>query len=240
MVAPVVIKERRHRSTSLSSMSLPPSWGKIGSILFFTILFVLAKKNSEGYEEFRKCHGNCINGLLHFVSMPAAVSGVFFIVRGVSTSPTFTRLLQSAVTTCYLYFYLTYETNTSSPWLFYGLYMTLWECLYHFFYHKACTRVQFVWYGAILILVNVGGLETIGHGIFERHHRYVKKTNILLHALIVLMSLDQPFHIFFVQHLATCWNFLTVSFIHLFMVSIAFWQPWACTETTLVGDIVIL
>jgi hypothetical protein len=173
MVAPVQTKNRPNFvSSSFLPVSLPPLWGKIGSVLFFMTLFVLAKENSEGYEEFRKCHGNCINGLLHFVGMPPAVSGVFLIVRGVSNSPTFTRLLQSVVTSSYLYFYLTYETNSLSPWLFYGLYMTIWECQYHFVYHQNnYTRVQFVLYGAILILVNVGALETIGHGILEHHHR---------------------------------------------------------------------
>jgi hypothetical protein len=174
MVAPVLKKSHHHPTTtslSLLKASLPPWLGKIGSILFFFTLFSLAKEDAEGYEAFRKCHGNCINGLLHFVGMPPAVAGVFLIVRGVSDSPTFTRLLQSAVTTCYLYYYLTYETNFVSPWLFYGLYMTIWECLYHFMYQRKLSRINFVLYGIVLILVNVGGLETIGHGVFEHHHR---------------------------------------------------------------------
>ncbi|KAG7353534.1 DUF962 domain containing protein [Nitzschia inconspicua] len=158
-----------------SKNALPPMLGKIGSILFFVILFSLAKENSEGYQEFRKCHGNCINGLLHFVGMPPAVSGVFLVVRGVADSPIFTRILQSGVTTCYLCYYLTYETNVISPWLFYGLYMAIWECLYHFVYNKNFTRSKFVFYGILLILVNVGGLETIGHGVFEHHHSYVSE-----------------------------------------------------------------
>lgn len=82
-------------------------------------------------------------------------------------------MLQSAVTTFYLYFYLTYETHTMSPWVFYVLYMTIWECLYHFVYQRRnnYTRLRFVALGILLILINVGGLETIGHGLFEQHHR---------------------------------------------------------------------
>ena len=164
-----VLKRRSSRFSSIPT--LPPTLGKVGSILFFVTLFSLAHKDSTGYEEFRKCHGNCTNGLLHFVGMPPAVSGVFMIVRAASNSPSFTRALQWLVTSYYLYLYTTYEQNPWSPWLFYVLYMTIWECLYHLLYPRKWTRTAFAWYGIMLITVNVGGLETLGHGVFEHHHR---------------------------------------------------------------------
>ena len=112
--------------------SLPPLLGQIGSIVFFLTLFSLAHPNATGYAEFRKCHGNCVNGILHAIGMPMAVSGVFLIVRSASDSPKFTRHLQFVVTTAYLGLYLGYEKSSTSPWLFYILYAGLFEFgLYH-------------------------------------------------------------------------------------------------------------
>jgi hypothetical protein len=170
------LKKQTQQLPFLSSLpSLPPKLGKFGSVLFFTALFSLAHRDSTGYEEFRKCHGNCINGLLHFVGMPPAVSGVFMIVRAATNSASFTRMLQWLVTSYYLYLYTTFENNPWSPWLFFGVYMTIWECLYYFLYQRQrWTRIAFAGYGIMLIAINVGGLETIGHGVFEHHHRLVK------------------------------------------------------------------
>lgn len=156
--------------------SLPPTLGKIGSIAFFVTLFALAQKDAQGYEVFRKCHRNCVNGVLHAIGMPLAVSGVFFIVRSVSDSSSFTRHVQIAVTTAYLALYLQYEASVVSPWLFYLLYMCIFEfVLYRRFYKKTTTwtRSYFLWTGMALIVVNVGGLEVVGHGWWEGHHSYV-------------------------------------------------------------------
>ena len=160
-----------------SSGGLPPILGKIGSIVFFVTLFGLANPNKDGYELFRKCHGNCVNGWLHFLGMPLAVSGVFFIVRGVSHSAEFTRHLSFMVTTRYLYLYLQYEEHPYTPWLFFALYMSLWEfVLYRRFYrHPNWGRVAFLVTGILLVLINVGALEAIGHGVFEHHHSHVSE-----------------------------------------------------------------
>ncbi|KAL3914918.1 MAG: hypothetical protein SGILL_005887 [Bacillariaceae sp.] len=175
MTVPVLrsSKSASQQSTSTQLPSLPPLLGKFGSIVFFLALFGLAHKNIDGYEQFRKCHGNCVNGLLHFVGMPPAVAGVFLIVRAASNNAGFTRLLQSVVTSYYLYLYTTYEEHPLSPWLFYAMYMTIWECLYHFLYNRNKTwrRRDFLGVGIFLIAVNVGGLESVGHGVFEHHHR---------------------------------------------------------------------
>jgi len=171
MTVPVVKKKKQQ-----SKWYDAPIIGKAGSIAFFVTLFALANKDSEGYEQFRKCHQNCVNGLLHFVGMPPAVAGVFMIVRAASDSPSFTRYLQFTVTSCYFYLYMTYETNKLSPFLFYVLYMAIWECLYHFLYkNKGLTRTQFLALGIFFIALNVGGLEVIGHGFFEHHHSYVSE-----------------------------------------------------------------
>lgn len=154
---------------------LPPLLGMIGSIAFFVTLFSLANPNPEGYAQFRKCHGNCVNGILHFLGMPLAVSGVFLIVRSVSDSPDFTRHLSFCVTTAYLYLYLQFESNLYSPWLFYAMYMSIWEFVLYQRVYKSprWNRLTFLIVGILLIVINVGGLETIGHGIYEHHHSYV-------------------------------------------------------------------
>jgi uncharacterized membrane protein YGL010W len=163
--------------TEEQSQGLKPEIGMIGSIIFFVALFSLADPNEEGYEQFRKCHGNCVNGVLHAVGMPLAVSGVFMVVRSATDSPEFTRHLQFCVTTAYLYLYLNYETNQWSPWIFYVLYMGIFDrVLYGQFYkNRSFDRMKFLLMGLGLVAVNVGALETIGHGVFERHHSYVSE-----------------------------------------------------------------
>lgn len=165
-----------HKSTR-GGGGLPPILGKLGSIAFFITLFSLANPDKEGYEQFRKCHGNCVNGLLHFIGMPLAVSGVFLIVRSVSDSPEFTRHLSFLVTSHYLYLYLQYEGHPFTPWLFYVLYMSIWEfVLYRQLYNNpSWSRLSFLIAGILLVLVNVGALETVGHGLFEHHHSYVSE-----------------------------------------------------------------
>lgn len=185
---------------------LPPLLGMAGSIAFFAVLFNLADPNMDGYEQFRKCHGNCVNGILHAIGMPLAVSGVFLIIRAVSDSPEFTRTLQFLVVTRYLYLYLQYESHPYSPWLFYILYMGLFDRgLYeHFYYDPKYTRWQYLGVGTSLIFINVGLLESIGHGMFEHHHSYVEEFfNSVFHTPLyginsVLSYLSQqPDH--------TCW-----------------------------------
>ncbi len=156
---------------------LPPILGKLGSVAFFLTLFALANPDKEGYEQFRKCHGNCVNGLLHSIGMPLAVSGVFLIVRSVSDAPEFTRHLSFLVTTRYLYLYLQYEAHPYSPWLFYIMYMSIWEfVLYRKVYNNpSWSRLSFLIFGILLVLMNVGALESVGHGIFEKHHSYVSE-----------------------------------------------------------------
>ena len=160
-----------------SQQGLPPELGKAGSIVFFATLFSLANTNIDGYEQFRKCHGNCVNGLLHAIGMPLAVSGVFLIVRSVSDSPEFTRFLQACVTTGYLFLYLQYESNPWSPWVFYIVYMGIFDgILYQKLYrNRAWTRLSYLVCGIALVVFNVGALETIGHGLFEHHHSYVEE-----------------------------------------------------------------
>mmetsp|Transcript_27611 Transcript_27611/g.32217 ORF Transcript_27611/g.32217 Transcript_27611/m.32217 type:complete len:211 (-) Transcript_27611:418-1050(-) len=156
----------------------PPLFGKAFSIAFFAVLFGLANPSTGGYEEFRKCHGNCINGILHAIGMPLAVSGVFLVIRAVTDSPDFTRTLQFLVVTGYLCLYLRYESNPYSPWLFYILYLGIFDrVLYQHFYYEGSkwTRWNYLCVGISLIAVNVGLLETIGHGLFEHHHSYVKE-----------------------------------------------------------------
>jgi hypothetical protein len=167
----------KERQKSSSGRGLPPILGKLGSIVFFLTLFGLANPGKDGYEQFRKCHGNCVNGLLHFVGMPLAVSGVFLIIRSVSDSPEFTRHLSFIVATRYLYLYLQYEVHPYSPWLFYAMYMSIWEfVLYRKVYNNpSWSRLSFLIVGILLVLVNVGALEAIGHGIFEHHHSYVEE-----------------------------------------------------------------
>jgi hypothetical protein len=154
---------------------LPPILGQIGSFVFFAALFSFAHTDADGYEMFRKCHGNCVNGLLHLVGMPLAVSGVFLIVRAASNHPIFTRLLQFLVVTRYLSLYRLYETNPYSPWLFYVLYMTILDgYMYRQVYiDPSWSRSAYWCVGVMLIVVNVGALEVIGHGLYEHHHSYV-------------------------------------------------------------------
>ena len=171
MVVPAVKKGGALESKG----GLPPTLGMIGSIAFFLALFGLANKDLDGYEQFRKCHGNCVNGILHFIGMPLAVSGVFLIVRSVSDNPLFTRYLSFCVTTVYLYLYLQYELNPYSPWLFYIKYMSIWEfILYQRVYmDPTWNRLAYLIVGILLVAINVGALEAIGHGLFEHHHSYV-------------------------------------------------------------------
>ena len=149
--------------------------GKILSIGFFVLLFTLCEPTVEGYNTFRKCHGNCMNGILHSVGMPIAVSGVFCIVRGLSNYSEFTRQLQCFVTTLYVALYVTYEPNKFTPWLFYILYMSIFEfILYRKIYqNKSNTRCYYIILGVSLVFVNVSTLEVIGHGYYEHHHSYV-------------------------------------------------------------------
>ena len=154
---------------------LPPSLGMAGSIAFFATLFSLAIPNQKGYAQFRKCHGNCVNGILHALGMPLAVSGVFLVVRSVSDGPQFTRHLQFCVVTAYLCLYLNYEANPWSPWLFYISYMGIFDgILYQKLYNNpSWSRLNYFVLGVFLIAFNVGALETIGHGMYEHHHSYV-------------------------------------------------------------------
>lgn len=160
---------------SLPIRGLPSIVGMIGSIIFFLTLFSLANPDKDGYEQFRKCHGNCVNGILHFVGMPLAVSGVFLIVRSVSDHAEFTRHLSFVVTTTYLYLYLQYESHPYTPWLFYVMYMIIWEfLLYRRLYNDpSWSRISYLVTGICLVAINVGALEAIGHGLFEHHHSYV-------------------------------------------------------------------
>lgn len=154
---------------------LNPQIGMAGSIFFFVALFSLANPNQEGYDQFRKCHGNCVNGVLHAIGMPLAVSGVFLVVRSASDSPEFTRHLQFCVTTAYLYLYLNYEEDQWSPWIFYVLYLGIFDRVLYSQLYKSQSfgRMKFLLLGLGLVAINVGALETIGHGIFEHHHSYV-------------------------------------------------------------------
>lgn len=165
------------KQTQESWPSLPPWLGKTGSIVFFLTLFSLAHKDAGGYAEFRKCHGNCVNGILHAIGMPLAVSGVFMIVRSATDSPVFTRHIQFVVTTAYLALYLQYEQSRVSPWLFYVVYACLFEFgLYrHVYSQPSWKRRHFLWWGAALVLFNVSALEAVGHGFFEHHHSYVSE-----------------------------------------------------------------
>ena len=97
------------------------------------------------------------------------------IVRSASDGPLFTRHLQFCVVSAYLYLYLQYETNPYTPWIFYFVYMSVFDgILYQFLYHNPnWTRLKFLLVGIFLIALNVGALETIGHGLFEHHHSYV-------------------------------------------------------------------
>lgn len=166
-----------NKNTRSSWPCLPPLIGKIGSIVFFLTLFSLAHKDASGYAEFRKCHGNCVNGILHAIGMPLAVSGVFLIVRSASDSPSFTRHVQFVVTTAYLALYLRYERSKLSPWLFFVIYAGLFEFgLYrHVYARKGWERRHFLLCGAALVVFNVSALEAIGHGLFEHHHSYVEE-----------------------------------------------------------------
>jgi hypothetical protein len=156
---------------------LPPALGMVGSIVFFATLFALANKDQQGYDQFRKCHGNCVNGVLHAIGMPIAVSGVFLIVRSVTDSPIFTRHLQFAVTTGYLYLYLQYESNPYSPWIFYAIYASIFDRLLYgyVYYFQSWTRLNYLIVGILLVVLNVGALESIGHGLFEHHHSIVSE-----------------------------------------------------------------
>jgi len=107
--------------------------------------------------------------------MPLAVSGVFLIVNAVSDAPEFTRILQILVTTGYLYGYLQYEVTFWAPWLFYLLYMSIFELLLYRQLYGKWSRHTCLYVGVALIVFNVGGLETIGHGLFEHHHSYVSE-----------------------------------------------------------------
>ena len=166
-------------STGDIAALLPPTLGKIGAIVFFVTLFSMAHPGQDGYNEFRKCHGNCINGILHAIGMPMAVSGVFLIVRSASDSAIFTRHVQIAVTTAYLGLYLTNQNAVSavSPWIFYLIYMSIFEFLLYqkLYSNPKWNRTMFLIRGISLIAFNVGALETIGHGLYEGHHSYVSE-----------------------------------------------------------------
>lgn len=170
-----VNEEERMEKQQIQAKGLQPEIGMVGSILFFVALFSLAIPNQEGYEMFRKCHGNCVNGVLHAIGMPLAVSGVFLVVKSVSDSAEFTRHLQFCVTTGYLYLYLQYESDPYSPWIFYVLYLGIFDrILYPYLYlNTRLGRLKTSMIGIGLVIFNVGALETIGHGIFEHHHSYV-------------------------------------------------------------------
>lgn len=167
--------EFQKRRPSNTVQGLPPKIGMLISIAFFIILFSLANTNQEGYDQFRKCHGNCVNGILHAIGMPIAVSGVFLVIRSASNGPHFTRYLQFFVITGYLYLYLQYEIDRWSPWLFYISYMGVFDrFLFRYIYQDpAWTRLKYLNVGIALVAFNVGALETIGHGIYEHHHSYV-------------------------------------------------------------------
>eukprot|EP00934_Nitzschia_sp_Nitz4_P000699 Nitzschia sp. Nitz4//scaffold20_size174350//48846//49506//NITZ4_002088-RA/size174350-snap-gene-0.238-mRNA-1//-1//CDS//3329541767//699//frame0 len=187
-------------------VGLPPSLGKAGSVAFFATLFSLADKNPDGYAMFRKCHSNCVNGILHFVGMPLAVSGVFLIIRSVSDSADFTRYLSFCVTTGYLYLYLQFETNPITPWLFYILYMSIWEFILYRRVLKDPTfnRLAYLITGILLIAVNVGALEAVGHGVFEHHHSYVEEFfNSVFHT--PLYGMNSVVGTFFPSPDHVCW-----------------------------------
>jgi hypothetical protein len=163
------------QATALN-MRLPPSVGTVGSVLFFVALFSLSNPDREGYEQFRRFHGNCANGYLHAIGMPMAVSGVFLLVRSASDGPNFTRHLQLCVTTAYLYLYMQFEAlHPLGPALFWLLYMGIFEfVLYRKLYsNPALSRIWFLQMGVFLIAFNVLALETLGHGFYEKHHSHV-------------------------------------------------------------------
>ena len=177
-----------HNKSNNNFDNLLPSCaiGKVLSITFFVALFTFCEPTLDGYNTFRKCHGNCMNGILHSIGMPLAVSGVFCIVRGLSNNSNFTRQLQCFVTTLYVALYVTYEPSNITPWLFYILYMSIFEFV---FYRKiyqqqpptkvvrrnANRRWYYILLGALLVFVNVSTLEVIGHGYYEHHHSYVSE-----------------------------------------------------------------
>lgn len=159
-----------------ASYNLPPRIGQVGSIVFFLCLFWLAQPDLSGYNEFRKCHSNCLNGVLHGLLMPPAVSGVFLIVRSVSNNSAFTRQLQIVVTTAYLGLYLRYEASQFSPWLFFAIYLGIFELiLYQSLFLSDWRRTQYLILGVTLVAVNVSTLEVVGHGVLEHHHSHVSE-----------------------------------------------------------------
>lgn len=185
---------------------LPSTLGMVGSIAFFLTLFGLANPDQSGYEQIRKCHRNCMNGLLHFGGMPIAVSGVFLIMRGVSDSAEFTRHLSIGVASAFLYLYLRYETNAYSPWLFYFLYTSVFEfILYRRIYRDPTwNRLAYVLVGILVVATTVGSMEVIGHGIFEHHHSYVSEFfNSVFHT--PLYGVNSALNLVAPQTNHTCW-----------------------------------
>ena len=175
----MVRTSKREETTNKNDLSFPPPLlGQVGAVIFFAILFANAHPTADGYAQFRKCHGNCVNGILHAIGMPLAVQGVFLIIRSVSDAAEFTRYLQCTVVTLYLYLYLQYETNPYSPWIFYVFYMSFFEWIgYQRLYQsKQWNRQSYLVTGMALVIVNVGALEAIGHGsLYENHHSYVSE-----------------------------------------------------------------
>jgi uncharacterized membrane protein YGL010W len=182
--------------------------GMIGSILFFVTLFSQANPSAEGYAQFRKCHGNCVNGVLHAIGMPLAVSGVFMVVRSVSDSPQFTRQVQVCVTSVYLLLYRQFEPHPYSPILFLILYLGIFEfILYQQVYTGAKHgRLWHLKWGIVLIVTNVGALEAIGHGqFFEKHHSYLAEFfNSVFHT--PLYGINSLLGLIWERPEHTCWS----------------------------------
>ena len=98
------------------------------------------------------------------------------------------------VTTAYLGLYLTFEEDLVSPWIFYLIYMSIFEyILFRRLYNSGhggsgkspvnfggkgsnsigWRRRDYLILGVSLVFFNVGILETVGHGYYEHHHSYV-------------------------------------------------------------------
>lgn len=155
----------------------PIAVGVAGSIIFFATLFGSADPTDNGYSEFRKCHMNCVNGILHAFLMPAAVCGVFFLVRAFTASSSFTRWLQAVVTSLYFIIYLRHQHRfeRASPWLFYIAYMVVFDRILYARFYVTKDTMFFLTNGILLIALNVGALEVVGHGMLEHHHSYVSE-----------------------------------------------------------------
>ena len=173
--------QQRHNHQAQRSFSLPTSLGKLGSIFFFVALFALADPTPHGLQVFRKCHQNCISGVLHGILMPVAVCGVFCIVRAVSDDKIFTRWIQFVIVALYTMLYVEQQRNEQQDdddenqglipiLLFVVSHFVLFDRILYqtFLVRKDVTRTTYFWTGTLIIAANVGTLEVVAHGVLGR------------------------------------------------------------------------